>query len=116
MGWIAGDDLAAVSARVLAQGPEKHAGKQCWLSTELINGAEAASEIAQAPQQKVEGVVMTPDDLVALIASGAVQPPPNIEANYAASMVERARRRYDGRMDFAAVTTPTWRLCSVANP
>ena len=26
VGWIAGDDLAAVSARVLAEGPEKHAG------------------------------------------------------------------------------------------
>ncbi len=50
---------------------------------------------------------MTPDDLVALIASGAVQPPPNMEANYAASMLEWARQTYDGRMDFAAVTTPT---------
>ena len=50
---------------------------------------------------------MTPDDLAGLIASGAVQPPPNIEANYAASMIEWARQTYDGRMDFAAVTTTT---------
>ena len=107
MGWIAGDDLAAVSARVLTEGPEKHAGKQYWLSTEVLNGAEAAAEIAEGLQQEVECVVMTPDDLAALIASGAVQPPPNIEANYAASMVEWARQTYDGRMDFAAVTTPT---------
>ena len=107
VGWIAGDDLAAVSARVLAEGPEKHAGKQYWLSTEVLNGSEAAAEIAEALQQKVECVVMTPDDLAALIASGAVQPPPNIEANYAASMLEWARQTYDGRMDFAAVTTPT---------
>jgi hypothetical protein len=35
----------------------------------------------------------------------AVQPPPNIEANYAASMVEWACQTYDGRMDFAAVAT-----------
>jgi hypothetical protein len=35
VGWIAGEDLAAVSARVLAEGPEKHAGKQYWLSTEV---------------------------------------------------------------------------------
>jgi NAD(P)H dehydrogenase (quinone) len=107
VGWIAGDDLAAVSARVLAEGPEKHAGKQYWLSTEVFNGAEAAAEIAQALQQKVECVVMTPEDLVALITSGAVKPPPNVEANYAASMVEWARQTYDGRMDFGAVTTPT---------
>jgi NAD(P)H dehydrogenase (quinone) len=107
VGWIAGEDIAAVSARVLAEGPEKHASKQYWLSTEVLNGSEAAAEIAQALQQKVECVEMTPDDLAALIASGALQPPPNIEANYAASMLEWARQRYDGRMDFAAVTTPT---------
>jgi NAD(P)H dehydrogenase (quinone) len=39
-------------------------------------------------------------------ASGAAQPPPNVEANYAASMIEWARQTYDGRMDFGAVTTP----------
>jgi NAD(P)H dehydrogenase (quinone) len=50
---------------------------------------------------------MTPDDLAALVASGAVQPPPNIEANNAASMIEWARQTYDGRMDFSAVKTPT---------
>jgi len=107
VGWIASDDLAAVSARILAEGPEKHASTQYWLSTEVLNGVEAAAEIAQALQQKVECVVMTPDHLVALLASGAVQPPPNIEAHYAASMVEWARQTYDGRMDFAAVATTT---------
>jgi NAD(P)H dehydrogenase (quinone) len=107
VGWIAGEDIAAVAARVLAEGPEKHAGKQYWLSTEVLNGSEAAAEIAQALQQKVECVAMTPDDLAALITSGALQAPPNIEANYAASMIEWARQTYDGRMDFGAVTTPT---------
>ena len=107
VGWIAGDDLAAVSALVLAEGPEKHAGKQYWLSTEVLNGADAAAEIAQGLQQQVDCVVMTPDDLAALIASGAVQPPPNIEANYAASILEWACQTFDGRMDFAAVTTTT---------
>jgi NAD(P)H dehydrogenase (quinone) len=107
LGWIASDDLAAVSARVLAEGPEKHAGKQYWLSTEALNGSEAAAEIAQGLRQKVECAVMTPDDLVALIASGALQLPPNIEANYAASIIEFVRQTYDGRMDFAAITTPT---------
>ena len=36
-----------------------------------------------------------------------MQPPPNIEANYAASMIEWSRQTYDGRMDFAAVKTTT---------
>jgi uncharacterized protein YbjT (DUF2867 family) len=107
VGWIAGSDLAAVSARVLAEGPEKHSGKQYWLSTEVLNGVEAAAEIAQGLQQKVECVVMTPDDLIAQITSGAMRPPSNIEANYAASMLEWACQTYDGRMDFGAVTTTT---------
>jgi NAD(P)H dehydrogenase (quinone) len=72
-----------------------------------LTGSEAAAEIVQALQQKVECAVMTPDDLAALIASGVLQAPPNIEANDAASMIEWARRTYDGRMDFGAVTTPT---------
>jgi NAD(P)H dehydrogenase (quinone) len=52
VGWIAGDDVAAVSARVLAEGPENDAGKKYWLSTEVLNGAEAAAEIAEGLQQK----------------------------------------------------------------
>src|SRR5438309_49055 len=64
VGWIAADDLAAVSAQVLAEGPQKHAGKQYWLSTEVMNGVEAATEIAEGLGQPVESVVLTPDDLV----------------------------------------------------
>jgi uncharacterized protein YbjT (DUF2867 family) len=54
VGWIAADDLAAVSARVLAEGPERHGKKQYWLSTEVLNGVEAAAEIAKALQQPIE--------------------------------------------------------------
>jgi hypothetical protein len=42
VGWIVADDLAAVSAQVLAVGAQKHASKQYWLSTEVMNGVEAA--------------------------------------------------------------------------
>lgn len=91
VGWIAGADLAAVAARVLAEGPEKHSGKQYWLSTEALNGVEAAAEIAQGLQQEVQCIVMTPDGLIAQITSGAIKAPSNIEANYMASMLEWAR-------------------------
>ncbi len=46
VGWIAPEDLAAVAAQVLAQGPKLHSGRQYWLSTEVMNGTEAAAEIA----------------------------------------------------------------------
>jgi NAD(P)H dehydrogenase (quinone) len=107
VGWIAADDLAAVSAQVLAEGPQKHASKQYWLSTEVMNGVEAAAEIAEGLGQPVESVVLTPDDLVAQITSGAMQMPSYVEANYGTSMLEWVRQTYDGRMDFAATTTTT---------
>jgi NAD(P)H dehydrogenase (quinone) len=107
VGWIAVDDLAAVSAHVLAEGPEKHARKQYWLSTEVMNGTEAAAEIAKGLGQPVESVVLTPDDLVAQVTSGAMQLPSYVEANYGASMLEWIRQTYDGRMDFGAITTTT---------
>jgi len=105
VGWIAADDLAAVSAQVLAEGPQKHAGKQYWLSTEVMNGVEAAAEIAEGLGQPVESVMLTPDDLVAQITSGAMQMPSYVEANYGASILEWVRQTYDGRMDFGATTT-----------
>ena len=54
-GWIAVDDLAAVSALVLAEGPDKHASKQYWLSTEVMNGVEAAEAITQGLGQPIRG-------------------------------------------------------------
>ena len=105
VGWIAADDLAAVSAQVLAEGPQKHASKQYWLSTEVMNGFEAAAEIAEGLGQPVESVVLTPDDLVAQITSGALRLPSYVEATYGASILEWVRQTYDGRMDFGATTT-----------
>jgi NAD(P)H dehydrogenase (quinone) len=100
-GWIAVDDLAAVSALVLAEGPDKHASKQYWLSTEVMNGVEAAEAITQGLGQPIRCVVMTPDDLLAQLASGTVSMPPVLEANYAASALEWLRQTYDGRMDYS---------------
>jgi NAD(P)H dehydrogenase (quinone) len=116
VGWIAADDLAAVSAQVLAEGPKEHARKQYWLSTEVMNGVEAAAEIAEGLGQPVECVVLTPDDLVAQIASGAMRLPSYVEATYGASMVEWVRQTYDGRMDFGATTTTVVEDLTGRNP
>jgi NAD(P)H dehydrogenase (quinone) len=111
VGWIAADDLAAVSAQVLAEGraegPQKHASKQYWLSTEVMNGVEAAAEVAKGLGQPVESVVLTPDDLVAQITSGAMRLPSYVEATYGTSILEWVRQTYVGRMDFGATTTTT---------
>jgi hypothetical protein len=40
-GWIAGEDLASVAAKVLTKGPDVHTGKGYWMSTEVLNGVQA---------------------------------------------------------------------------
>lgn len=107
VGWIAGDDIAAVGALVLAEGPDCHAGSDLYMSTELMNGAQAAEVLTGALGRPITAVVRTPAELAAGFAAGAVTLPANIEAHYGASMLEWARQTYDGRMDYSAVTTDT---------
>ena len=107
VGWVASDDIAAVAAKVLAEGSERHAGKNYYLSTDVLNGTEVAGVLSRATARPVRALVMTPDDLAVGIASGQVVMPGYVEANYAASMLEWARQTCDGRMDYSAVTTDT---------
>jgi NAD(P)H dehydrogenase (quinone) len=105
VGWVASDDIAAVAAKVLAEGPERHAGKNYYLSTDVLNGKEVAGVLSRATDRPIQALVMTPDDLAVGIASGQVVMPGYVEANYAASMLEWARQTFDGRMSYSAVTT-----------
>ena len=107
VGWVAGDDIATVAARVLAEGPGRHAGKNYYLSTDVLNGMEVAEVLSRATDRTIRALIMTPDDLAVGVASGQVVMPDNIEANYAASMLEWARQTFDGRMAYSAVTTDT---------
>jgi NAD(P)H dehydrogenase (quinone) len=103
--WIAPGDLAAVAVKVLSDGPEHHGGKQYWLSTEILNGTQAAAEISKGLGLPVEGVVLTPDDLVANVTSGAMKLPSFVEPTYGASILEWVRQTHDGRRHLGGVTT-----------
>src|SRR5712664_1190753 len=105
VGWIAPEDVAAVAAKVVSTGPEQHGGKQYWLFTEMLNGTQAAVEISKGLGLPVEGVVLTPDDLVANVTSGAMKLPSFVEPTYGASILEWARQTYDGRLSFRGVPT-----------
>jgi NAD(P)H dehydrogenase (quinone) len=107
VGWIANDDIAAVSAKVLAEGPAKHAGQNYWLSTEAKNGVEAAEVLTQALGREIACTVQTPADLMALLTSGSIALPAasTTEANYGASTLEWMIQTFDGRMDYSAVAT-----------
>jgi uncharacterized protein YbjT (DUF2867 family) len=107
VGWIAGEDLAAVAATVLAGGPAAHGGQEYFLSTDVLNGQEAAAILSEILGRQIAPVVMTPSDLMAAFASGAAKSPPGVEENYAKSQLEWVQQTYDGRMDYGAVATST---------
>ncbi|MFG2863586.1 NmrA family NAD(P)-binding protein [Streptomyces sioyaensis] len=107
VGWIANDDIAAVVAKVLAEGPQTHAGEDYYLSADLLNGSEVAEILSAALGREIPALVLTPDDLQQMIDAGLDTAPAKMDAAYAASTLIWARQTYEGRMDYSAVTTST---------
>src|SRR5216684_5808088 len=60
VGWVASDDIAAVAAKVLAEGPGRHAGKNYYLSTDVLNGTEIAGALSRATDRTIRALIMTP--------------------------------------------------------
>jgi NAD(P)H dehydrogenase (quinone) len=106
-GWIAGEDLTAVAATVLAEGPDTHAGQGYWLSTEVLNGTGVADALTDALGRPITAKIIAPDDLLAAITAGAATPPAFMETTYALSTFEWLQQLYDGRMDPTIYTTTT---------
>jgi uncharacterized protein YbjT (DUF2867 family) len=106
-GWIAGEDIAAVAAKVLVEGPDVHARKGYWMSTDVLNGAQAADILSAALGQTIPAEVFTPDEMLQAVSAGLASTPSFMEGHYALSTFEWLRQTYDGRMDYAAVTTDT---------
>jgi NAD(P)H dehydrogenase (quinone) len=105
VGWVAPEDVAAVAAKVLTEGPERHEAKQYWLSTDFLNGTEAATAISKGLGIPVQAIVLTPDDLVKQISNGTMRLPSFVEANYGASILEWVRQTYEGRLTFKGATS-----------
>jgi NAD(P)H dehydrogenase (quinone) len=106
-GWIAGEDLASVAAKVLTEGPDGHAGKGYWMSTDVLNGAQAAAILSQALGRTVPADIITPDEMFKAASEGFLAAPTFMEGHYALSAFEWLQQTYDGRMDYSAVTTTT---------
>ncbi|PHV64851.1 NmrA family NAD(P)-binding protein [Williamsia muralis] len=96
VGWIAARDIAAVAATVLRQGPERHAGKNYWLSTEVASGPEVAAILSEVLGTEFRCEIGGPEEFKASLATGAS----GVEAWYAAAGVEFTRQVIDGRMGY----------------
>jgi NAD(P)H dehydrogenase (quinone) len=109
VGWVAGDDIAAVTAKVLIEGPDVHAGKDYFLSTDLLDANAIAAALSHALEREIPALILTPDDLLNLVEAGEVALPSFYDTAYAASALTWLRQTYDGRMAYSAVTTNTVR-------
>jgi NAD(P)H dehydrogenase (quinone) len=105
VGWVANDDVGAVAARVLAEGPDVHAGKDYYLSTEVLTAVEVAATLSRVLHRDIPAMILTPQDIRNLVDSGHVTPPPFYDTAYAASALTWLQQTYDGRMSYSAVTT-----------
>jgi uncharacterized protein YbjT (DUF2867 family) len=109
VGWVAGDDIAAVAAKVIAEGPGVHAGQDYYLSSDLLNAVDVAATLSQVLQREIPPLILTPDDMRNLVESGQVAPPSFYDAAYARSALTWLQQTYDLRMEYAAITTTTVR-------
>src|SRR5438132_1616958 len=82
-GWIASADIAAVAAKVLIEGPAVHAGKGYWLSTDVLNGVQAAEILSGALGRGIPAEVFTPDEMLEAVAAGLASTPSFMEGHYA---------------------------------
>ena len=62
-GWTAADDIAAVAAKVLAEGPETHAGEDYFLSTDVFDGPQLAEVLSASLGRRVTAQIIKPDEL-----------------------------------------------------
>ncbi len=66
-GWVFAEDIAAVAAAVLREGPEKHGCKNYYLSTEVLTGPEVASILTEASGREIKCNSLNPESLEAYV-------------------------------------------------
>ncbi|WP_336781550.1 NmrA family NAD(P)-binding protein [Paenibacillus illinoisensis] len=67
-GWVFAEDIAAVAATVLREGPEKHASVNYYLSTEVLTGPEVANILTENSGKKINCYTLDPSVLEAEVS------------------------------------------------
>lgn len=96
VGYIAVEDIAAVTAKVLRDGPERHASKNYYLSTETMTGPDLAIMLSEVLGCTITCDVRHPADMEALFRAGGLK----VEDWYAKSAVEFCTQLADGRLGY----------------
>jgi len=96
VGYVALHDLAAVTAKVLRDGPERHGSKDYFLSTETMTSSELATAFSEVLDRPIRSNSLDAADMEALFKKGTVQ----VEDWYARSSFELLTQFNDGRMGY----------------
>ncbi|MBB4729715.1 NmrA family NAD(P)-binding protein [Xanthomonas arboricola] len=96
VGYVALHDLAAVTAKVLREGPERHGSKNYYLSTETMTGAELAAAFSEVLDRPIHCNMLGVSDVEAHFKKGTVE----VEDWYARSSFELLTQFADGRMGY----------------
>lgn len=94
IGLVASSDIAAVSAKVLIDGQDKHAGQNYWLSVESYNGKEIVAMMNEIIGLNITLEHKNLDDFRAMIDV----PDFPIESQYARANIEFVTQVLDNRL------------------
>ncbi|MBF9239753.1 NmrA family NAD(P)-binding protein [Hymenobacter sp. BT683] len=100
VGYIASSDIAAVAAKALVDGPERHGGQHYWLSVETFNGQEIAALLSEVTGLEIKhedkGLEGFKELIETLLANGA-------ESWYAKANIDFVTQMLDGRMSYMSM-------------
>lgn len=64
VGWIALEDVADASVKILTEGPSKHHGKDYWFSTESLNLEEVAQILSEVTGKEIVADMRSPEQFM----------------------------------------------------
>lgn len=96
VGYVALHDLAAVTAKVLRDGPERHGSKDYYLSTETMTAPELATAFSEVLDRAISCNMLGAADMEALFKKSTMP----VEDWYARSSFELLTQFDDGRMGY----------------
>jgi NAD(P)H dehydrogenase (quinone) len=95
LGWIALEDVAEATAKILQEGPAIHNKQDYWFSTESLNIQEAAKIVGDVTKLPVHAPLLGPDVMVQGMQMLGIT-----DAYFTRGVVEFFRQIVDGRMAY----------------
>lgn len=96
VGWVAVNDIAAMAAAVLHEGPEKHNERDYWMSVDVLDGSEVASTLSEITGQSITFSAKSHEDFRALVST----PNAGVEPWYAEGGTDFMRQVANGQMGY----------------